>query len=169
MNKTTDDKLLLIDENNLGKECVNLPTDYIRAAYNAAEKKKDIAEAEAELEVVRADVASRVRDTPAKFGLDPGSFRGGTITEAAIKEVLVTNAEVKEAEKSVRDARYEHDLAQSLVFAFDMKKRSLTNLVELHGMGYFSNVKASAKGVEAVRQSQPATRSYRREDRNDRH
>jgi len=30
------------------------------------------------------------------------------------------------------------------------KKRSLTLLVELHGLGYFSDVKVSEKGREAV-------------------
>jgi hypothetical protein len=41
-------------------------------------------------------------------------------------------------------------MAQAVVWALEHKKRSLTLLVELHGMGYFSAPKISPEGKAAV-------------------
>lgn len=149
------EQLLGVDENALDKECIRLPKDYWRAAYNAAQCKRDVAEAEAELEVVVADLGKHVRDTPGKFGLDK-------VTEAAVKEVIRAHKEYLGADKKVREEKHKLELANALVWAMDMKKRSITNLVELHGMGYFAKPKLSERGREMVdNQTKRASRQWR--------
>ena len=159
-----DESIVQIDDTRLDKECIKLPTDYIRAAYNAAEAKRDIAEADAELDVVKADVGKRIRETPGRYGLDPQSFRGGTITEAAIKEAMLKDKEVDAAAERVRDAQYKYDLASALVSAMEMKKRALTNLIELHAAGWYGQVRPSEAGKAAVGDmSRKAVQPQRRE------
>jgi len=134
-----------IDENALDKECVKLPSDYLRYAFQAAEAKRDVAEAESSLSVVKADLARAIRSAPGDYGIDK-------ITEAAIVSALETQPEHRKALAVVQDRRYEYDLAQAVVWALEHKKRSLTNLIELHGMSYFSNPKVTPAGREAIEQ-----------------
>jgi len=150
-----EQEVLLIDEHALDKECVRLPNDYWRAAHAAAEAKRDVAEAEAELEVISATLGQQIRDTPGKFGLEK-------VTEPGVKEAVRASKQYRDASRVVIEAKYQQDLAEALVRAFEMKKRALTNLVELHGMGWYGSVRPSAKGREAVKDMTPI-KSYRRE------
>lgn len=132
-----------LDENQLDKECIRLPNDYLRYAHLAAEAKKDADEAKARLDVVKADLSSLIRKKPDKYGLEKP-------TESAINAAIEINDEYQQAIRELQTAKYHHDLAQSVVWALEHKKRSLTLLVELHGMGYFNEPKISKRGKEAV-------------------
>lgn len=132
-----------IDELHLDRECVRLPTDYLKAANASADAKRDLAEFENALEVVESELSKEIRTDPQSFGLDK-------LTEAAIKALLPTMKGYRLALKDVQGARYKADLAQALVWAMEHKKRALTLLVELHGMGYFAQPKVSKEGREAV-------------------
>lgn len=144
-----------IDEHKLDREAVRLPTDFIRWAYETAERRRDLDEAKAALEVTQARIGKQVRDTPAKFGLEK-------CTEGALDNVLATHEEVRAAQKAVAEANHNHNLAQAVVSALEVKKRSIQNLVELHGMGYFGTPRLSESGKEAMRK-QHAQRMARRE------
>ena len=132
-----------IDEHNLDKECINLPSQYLQYAHLSAEAKRDVGELKAELDVVEADLSKLVRADPAKYGIEK-------LTEAGLKEVVRTRKAYREAQDKLQEAQYHAELAQAVVWALEHKKRALTMLVELHGMGYFSNPKISASGKAAV-------------------
>ena len=134
-----------IDENKLDKECIRLPSSYLQYAHKAAEAKRDVMELKAELEVVEADLGRRIRDTPGKYGLEK-------ITEAAVAGVILLQPSYQEKLKELHSAQHAQEMAQAVVNALEHKKRSLTLLVELHGMGWFSAPKVSDKGKEAVRE-----------------
>src|SRR6266545_187348 len=126
------ESVVSIDENHLDRECICLPTDYLRAAHQAAGAKRDVAELSAALSVVEAELSKAIRSSPQTFGLEK-------VTESAISNILICYPKYQTAKKEVVGAQYEADLAQALVWALEHKKRSLTLLVELHGMGYFSS------------------------------
>jgi len=132
-----------IDELNLDKECISLPTNILKYANRLADAKRDVDEAKNSLEVVKADLAKEIRDTPGKFGLEK-------VTEGSIKEIILTNPRCQKAAQALRDAEHHADLAGAVLSALNIKKSALSNLVELHGMGYFSNPKISERGREAV-------------------
>lgn len=138
-----EESIVHIDEHNLDKECIKLPTDYLRAAHQSAEYKRDLDELEAELKVVQSEMGMKVRDHPARFGLEK-------VTETALPSVVITTKEYQDKLREVQRARHQAELAQAVVWALEHKKRTLTLLVELHGMGYFSNPKVSERGREAV-------------------
>lgn len=150
-----NDSIVAIDEHNLDRECIRLPSDYLKYAHRSANAKRDVAEAEAARSVVEADLAKKIRLKPEAYGLEK-------VTEAGIKSTIETRVEYKEADALVRDARYKSDLAQAVVWALEAKKRTLTLLVELHGMGYFAAPKVSERGREVVEQmTQRKTRRLR--------
>lgn len=148
-----------IDEFRLDRECIRLPTDYLRYATRAAEAKRDVVEAKNRLSVVEADLGKHIRDMPGKHGLEK-------VTEGALKEVILTHKDYKQAVQDYNEAVYESSLADAVVSALEIKKRTLTLLVELHGMSYFANPKVSERGREAVNEmGKRATRRPLRDER----
>ena len=154
MNKDTE-LVVEIDENNLDKECIRLPVDYHRFAYIAAEAKRDVQEAKAALDVVQAEVSKDIRNDPESYGLEK-------VTETALQSAVILQAEYQRAQKRLFKCQHKSELCNAAVWALEHKKRSLTLLVDLHGMGYFSDVKMSREGKEAVQQM--TQRKVRRRD-----
>jgi alkylhydroperoxidase/carboxymuconolactone decarboxylase family protein YurZ len=136
-------EVVRIDELNLDKECIRLPTEFTKYAFFAAEKRKEMDQAKARLEEVEAELQKEVRANPSNFGIEK-------ITENAISAAVRGMAAYKEAYQAFLDARYEYDKASAVVSALDHKKRSLVLLVELLAMGYFSAPKISERGKQAL-------------------
>jgi len=145
MDKSKAESVVAIDDKNLDRECILLPTQYIRAAFQAAEAKRDAVEAKNLLSVIEADMAKEVRGDPVGFGIEK-------VTEAAVNAAVITSGKFRKAKQAQQDADYNSDIAQALVWAMEHKKRALTMLVELHGMGYFSAPKISEDGKRVIEQ-----------------
>lgn len=139
----TELEVVQIDEFNLDKECIRLPSQYLQFAHRSADAKRAVDEAKNALEVVEADLSKRVRDNPGAYGLEK-------VTESALGAVVLTQPKYQAALQELNKARHESDLSQAVVGALECKKRTLTLLVELHGMGYFASPKISERGREAV-------------------
>ena len=137
------ESIVAIDELSLDKECIRLPTQYLQAAHNSAQAKRDQNEAKSQLDVVHAELGSAIRQSPEKYGLDK-------VTESSITATILAQKSYKQARQAFDQACYEAEMAQALVWAMEHKKRALTLLVDLHGMGYSSNVKMSSAGKQAV-------------------
>jgi len=93
--------------------------------------------------VIDAELSKEIRADPSSFGLEK-------VTEASIASIILTNPRYQKAVARLNNAKHQADLTQAVVWALEHKKRTLTLLVELHGMGYFSNPKVSERGREAV-------------------
>jgi len=135
--------ILLIDENNLRRECVLLPSQYGQVAFQASQTEQDISEAKARREVAAASLRVKVRANPEEFGLVKP-------TNDAVDDLVTINTKIQTIDKTIRDLKYKLDLEKALVNGMEMKKRSLTNLVELHTAGYFAEVRPSAGGKQAL-------------------
>ena len=142
-NTNTGETSVQIDEHHLDRECIRLPGDYLKWAHKSADAKRDVDEVKNELEVAEADLSRSIRENPGKFGLEK-------VTESASKGVIETNATYRAKVRDLNAAKHRAEMAQAVVWALEHKKRSLTLLVELHGMGYFSQPKISDKGRDAV-------------------
>lgn len=136
-------EIVALNELELDKECVRLPSDYLKYAHRTAEARQSVEQAKAEMALVEAEVSRAVRATPGKYGIEKE-------TEKSISAAIESNKRYLEAAALVRKAQYEYELAQAVVWALEHKKRALTLLVDLHGMGYFSNPKLSPEGRRAV-------------------
>lgn len=135
--------IVQINELELDKECIKFPSLYLQASNASADAKRDLAELESELKVMEAELSYRIRKDPAKYGMEK-------VTENAINETITISNKHKEKVREVMNARRDAELAQALVWAMEAKKRSLTLLVDLHGLGYFAKVKVSKEGRDAV-------------------
>ena len=142
---TTTQDMVNIDEHNLDRECIHLSSDYLKAAHQSADAKRDVVGADNELKVVQAECAKRIRANPEKYGLDKA-------TEAGIVSLVVTLSEFRTAQAAALNAAHDYDIAQAVVWALEHKKRALTLLVELYGMSYYSSPKVSRQGREAIEQ-----------------
>ncbi len=132
-----------INESALDKECIKLPTDYLRFAHRLAEAKRDVDELKAALDLTEAECAKSIRSAPEKYGLEKD-------TEKAVAAAVLMHPKYQQALKDYQLVKHTADLAQAVVGALECKKRTLTLLVELHGMGYFANPKVSERGRDAV-------------------
>lgn len=144
--EVTAESVVLVDENNLDKECVRLPGDYLKFATLAADHKRKLDEVSNRCKLIAAEVSKEIRTSPEKFGLD------GKVTEAGITSAINAHERTLKGQERLRDAQHQYDLAQAVVWALEHKKRTLTLLVELHGMGYFSEVKTSKVGKEVIQE-----------------
>lgn len=147
-----------IDPDNLDKECLKLPSQYLQAAHASAEAKRDVDEAKNALEVVEAELSASIRTTPSKYGLE-------SVTEKSIAAKILLQKEYQRALRTLTGKRHEAELAQALVWALEHKKRSLTLLVDLHGMSYFSSPDPSPEGRRHLQER--VKRSVRRAGRED--
>ncbi len=145
MSNDTDNGLSVvhINELELDKECVRLPSDYLKYAYQAAEAKQGASQCKADLDVVESDLRRRIRDTPGKYGIEK-------VTESALSDTVLLQPDYREALRKMQKVQHRVELASAVVWALEHKKKALVMLVDLHGMGYFSNPKISRKGKEAV-------------------
>jgi len=157
---TSESPIVQIDENNLDKECIRLPSDYLKYAHESVEAKHNLDEARARLSVAEADLAKAIRADPSKFGIEKA-------TNDAVKEAIECDARCQKRAQMVRDFQYEANLAEAVVWALEHKKRSITNLIELHGMGYFSNPKISGKGKMALEEMEAGRGVRRRRQRDE--
>lgn len=138
-----DEKLVAIDELALDRECIRLPSDFLKVSTRVAEFRRDMEEAKRSLEVVQADVSRKIRANPGTYGLEK-------VTEAAIGEVLLKNNDIHNAQVELADVKHKLEMEQALLSALETKKKSVAMLVELHGMGWFSSPKVSERGKAAV-------------------
>lgn len=136
-----------IDKNRLDEECEAQPGLVYTWGCKLADAKKELAEAQADLEVTKAEVAADVAANPAKYGLTK-------TTVDAVAAAVTSSKDVKAAQGTVIDARHLVDVTQAAVNALDHKKRMLENLVDLHGRDYFSDVRPRTReGAAAVEES----------------
>lgn len=145
-----------IDEHALDKECINQPANYLKWAHRVIDLNTEISEVDAEADVLKAELDNRIRETPAKYGLEK-------VTESAIKAAIARDKDYNEKLKQIRELRHEMEMANAVLRALEHKKRSLTLLVELRGQGWHATPKTSERGREAVRGS--GSRDRRRRDR----
>jgi SMC interacting uncharacterized protein involved in chromosome segregation len=141
----TEPDLLSIDEHKLDRECIQLPSQYRQAAFQAAQTLIDIDELKAQLRVSEAELHQQIRSTPGKFGLDK-------VTEGSINEVTLLNPKIMALEKRIRDLDKKYAMEKILVSAMDYKKRALTNLVDLHVAGWHAEVHHTEERSKALKQ-----------------
>lgn len=140
-----DPTIVNIDQLALDKECVRLPSDYLKYALASADLKQEVDNRKARLDTVESEMSKHVRNTPGKFGLEK-------VTESAIKEVILTSEPYQKALAKLNNAKHTLERNQAVVWALEHKKRSLVLLVDLHGMGYFADPKLSEVGKRVVEQ-----------------
>jgi hypothetical protein len=98
-----------------------------------AHRKMDLSKENVDFTKARLD--KEIRADPDAYGVVAGP-RG--ITESAIFAAIAAHDEYRDANQKFLDCRYEYEVAQGAVKAFEHRKSALENLVRLHGVSYFA-------------------------------
>ena len=137
-------------ENDIVISCEELDVEWLAQprlmmeyTQHAAEMRRDMDKAKEKVDVVRAELDQRIRQDPDEYDIDK-------ITNPVVEAVIINQQEYKDATKEYLDTKYEHDVAQGVVRAFDQRKTALENLVKLHGQQYFAGPKVPRDLSEEV-------------------
>lgn len=150
-----DDRFVEIDQDALDEECVKQPKLYFKWAKKLADARMAHEEAEANHKLVEAELDDKIREDPESYGLEK-------ITEAAIKATIPKQVEFTESQQKVYHARHKVNILQAGVTALEHKKRSIENLVQLHGQNYFSTPRTGNEEMQNAGRRMP--RNKREDD-----
>ena len=106
----------------------------MRYAEQSAKARQHEDELKQQLEVLEAKLAKDMRLEPEKFGL-------AKVTEAAIKEAVIAHDERQKLSSKIVEAKFEREILQYAVTAFEHRKKALENAVSLYLCGFYSQPK----------------------------
>lgn len=155
-----------IDDLKLDKEVLRQPRDMRKAGRLLAKARLAHAEAEAQLDLVAADLSHKIRVDPESFGLE------GTPSIPVVKDAVTRHKKYRTAQEAVRQAKYNLDNIDAFVKAMHHRKTMLELRVQLLGLEYYaepSDKKMGDAGKQITRRSVRKTlkRSYDRDDDDD--
>lgn len=123
-----------IDDAALDVEWLQQAKLMLKYGAYGAQKRKEVDQKKEELEVIKAELDRKIRETPEAFGLSK-------ITETVVQNTIIVQTDYKNIMNEYIEAKYELDMAMIAVRAIDTKKNALENLVKLYGQQYFAGPK----------------------------
>jgi hypothetical protein len=137
MNLNYDD--VKIDPSKLDEEWIKQPYLFQQFAEKVVEYEDVRDRLKRKSEVVYAETEKAIRKEY--------SGRGEKITEATVKALITTNADVQQVEQDLLTAVKNAKIAGVAVKAFEHKKKALENLTTLYVQGYSGILQSSGKVV----------------------
>ncbi len=160
--KAFDESILDIDLTRLDEEWINQPRLFFKYASMFAKITRKEQDAKAERELIKSEIASRMRKNPTKYGLDKA-------TEASINSAMMKQSKYREAQNTLLNLRYDMGVIQAAVRSLDHRKSALERLVSLHGQNYFSTPTArdpnSKEAVDDIEKKAARTKKKKRNKR----
>lgn len=120
-------EMVKIDPFSLDKEWQQQAAYTLFCMEALALARKEYDKQKEELELITAEVDKEIRETADKKP-----------SEKAIEGMVLLDSRVQQAKKSLIDCRYNVNMLEAARAGLDNKRDALTNLVKLHGMGYFA-------------------------------
>ena len=122
-----------IDPDNLDLECLYQPQYFMEYAEMLAKAENNLDIAKRNLDRVCSKKSLDIRKNPENYisGINK-------LTENMIQSLLDNDAEVDEANNKIIECKHDVKVLSAIVDAFEQKKRSINNLVVLHGQQYYS-------------------------------
>jgi hypothetical protein len=119
---------------DLDKAWQEQPSLYMRYAEKAAKARQTEDELKEQLEVLEAKLAKEMRTDPDKYGLSK-------VTEGALKEAVIAHEERQKLSAQIVEAKFDREILQYAVTAFEHRKKALENAVSLYLCGFYSQPK----------------------------
>ncbi len=123
-------RLLEIDPYNLPEQWEEQPVMMLDFGEQAAKAAREVRRSKANLDLVRAEMAQRIRRRPLKFGLK-------RVTEAGVAEAVLLTPQFQVANEEYITAQYRHDFYSSCVRACEHRKKSLEWESQFQQMGWY--------------------------------
>lgn len=125
------EKDIYIDSEALDVEWLEQPRLMLNYSQHLAEQRKLLDESKQSLDVAKAEADKKIRTNPEKYGIEK-------ITEAVVGNAILIEKGYQQAYTEYLEAKYETDMAQAAVSAFEQRKYALENLVKLFIAQYFA-------------------------------
>jgi hypothetical protein len=125
---------LEIDINALEKEWEKQPSTFMYYSKKEAFAQEEKDRAAQKLNIIYAEMDSKVRKNPSKYGITAEKP-----TDTAIKQVILRSEDYKTAEENVIIKTKQMRILSAAVIAFEHKKRALTKLTDLYINNYYSS------------------------------
>jgi len=123
-----------IDDSALDIEWLEQAGLFMKYARHCASTRRAFDDAKQDLDIKKAELDKAIRENPSDYGIEK-------VTENAVASCILTHKMYKEAFQVYLDAKYEMEMAQYAVQAFNQRKEALENLVKLNGQQYFAGPK----------------------------
>jgi len=120
-----------IDGEALDQEWLAQPSFCLKYGRHSAKMKKRLEEAKQNLDIAKAEADKSIRSNPEKYGIEK-------VTETVVANAILKEDGYQEAYTAYLNSKYEAEMAQAAVNAFEHRKSALENLVRLYGQQYFS-------------------------------
>lgn len=124
-----------IDLHNLDKEWSRQPRLYFYWAGKLADARRDLEQANAKLELTKAELDSDIRSNPERFDIPK-------LTEPAIKNCILAHGRHIAAANHAAKMKHDVDVLSAAVVALDHRKKALEGEVTLFCHNYNSDPKA---------------------------
>ena len=128
------EKDMAIDPEALDTEFLKQASMMLKYCQHSARMRMEVDKAKQDLDIAKAEADKNIRDDPEKYGINK-------VTETAIANAVLIEKGYKKAYSSFLETKYEADMAQAAVNAFEHRKSALENLVRLFGQQYFAGPK----------------------------
>ena len=125
------EKDIEIDGEALDQEWMGQAALMLKYAQHSARMRKLLEEAKQSLDIAKAEADQKIRSNPDKYGIEK-------ITETVVANTILNEKYYKQAYTEFLDTKFESDMAQGAVNAFEHRKSALENLVRLYGQQYFA-------------------------------
>lgn len=122
---------IMINPEILDMEWLDQPKLILKYSEMLATARVRYEKSKEKMDVYEAELALSIRSAPKDYGIDK-------ITEQVIKYTIAADEERSVLYKEVIQKKYNVDMLQSAVNAFEHRKKALENLVTLHGQQYFA-------------------------------
>lgn len=138
----------VIDYDNIDQELDAFSESMFNHAEGLAQAKAELEVAETHLELVEAQVAAKVRKTPAVYGFDEDK-KGPTVQD--IKGIIIMSQPYQAAKTAVLKASKKVGIFAAAVKAMDSKRSMLGKRVDLAVTEYYSgNIRPKTEGGRAA-------------------
>ena len=128
------EKDIRIDHSALDVEWINQPVLLMKYARHSAQTKKDLDMAKQNLDICKAELDRDIREKPERYDIIK-------VTEGSIQSAILTHERYKASYQAWLNAKYEADMAQGAINAFNQRKEALENLARLFAYQYFAGPK----------------------------
>lgn len=130
-----------IDLHNLDKEWSRQPGLYFKWASILADARRDVEQANAKLDLTKAELDSDIRSNPERFDLPK-------LTEPAIKNCILAHGRHIAAAEHAAKLKHDVDVLSAAVVALDHRKKALEGEVTLFCHSYNAEPKAPLEARE---------------------
>jgi len=144
MNTEEEFDIFYVDMNRLEEQAAEHSFLFIQHSKDLKDAKTEMAQAKSELDLIKADIGHWVIKNPKKYGLPEKT------NADMIKRVILKHPKQKVALAVFLEKQELVNTLQIYVFAYEHRKRMISEAISLHGQQYFAKPYVATSEIKEV-------------------